>query len=97
MQPIACRFWEKVGLGPLGGSKPVTAFVLFEEDSARGAAVEGWLQRVASAYTVRLEDIAFVIADIAARREVLEPMFPGRLDLTVRDWFRFGGTLSERL
>jgi len=52
--PSALRFWEKLGLGPRGGKKDVTAFVLFEgEGDERSQQVESWLRNVSGAYNVR--------------------------------------------
>lgn len=51
--PTALRFWEKLGLGPRGGTKDVTAFVLFEDDGQQlQQQVETWLASVAAAYHV---------------------------------------------
>ncbi|THV05352.1 hypothetical protein K435DRAFT_849922 [Dendrothele bispora CBS 962.96] len=49
--PTALRFWEKLGLGPRGGKKDVTAFVLFEDDGEwRQQQVEIWLSNLAGLY-----------------------------------------------
>ncbi|GLB33323.1 putative component of the SRB8-11 complex [Lyophyllum shimeji] len=49
--PTAVRFWEKLGLGPKGGQKNGTAFVLFEEDGEqRQQQVETWLASVVATY-----------------------------------------------
>jgi mediator of RNA polymerase II transcription subunit 13 len=51
--PTALRFWEKLGLGPRGGKKDVTAFVLFECDvEERHQQLEGWLSALAATYAV---------------------------------------------
>lgn len=51
--PTALRFWEKLGLGPKGGKKDVTAFVLFEPDlDERQLQVEAWLTSLAAMYAV---------------------------------------------
>jgi mediator of RNA polymerase II transcription subunit 13 len=51
--PSALRFWDKLGLSPRAGKKDVCAFVFFEEsDKARVDAVDKWLGRVSSTYTV---------------------------------------------
>jgi mediator of RNA polymerase II transcription subunit 13 len=51
--PTALRFWEKLGLGPRGGKKNVTAFVLFEDSGeGRQTQVEAWLRSVSATYTV---------------------------------------------
>jgi mediator of RNA polymerase II transcription subunit 13 len=52
--PTALRFWEKLGLGPRGGQKNATLFVLFEDDGEqRQQQVENWLSSVATIYEVR--------------------------------------------
>ncbi|KAF5371974.1 hypothetical protein D9615_008048 [Tricholomella constricta] len=49
--PTALRFWEKLGLGPRGGKKNGTAFVLFEDGTEeRQEQVEAWLSTVATTY-----------------------------------------------
>ncbi|KAF8075930.1 mediator complex subunit 13 C-terminal-domain-containing protein [Lyophyllum atratum] len=51
IMPTALRFWEKLGLGPRGGKKNGTAFVLFEDDGEqRQQQVEAWLATVAATY-----------------------------------------------
>jgi mediator of RNA polymerase II transcription subunit 13 len=51
--PTALRFWEKLGLGPRGGKKNVTAFALFEDNGEeRQLQVEHWLGNMSSTYTV---------------------------------------------
>jgi mediator of RNA polymerase II transcription subunit 13, fungi type len=51
--PSALRFWEKLGLGPRGGKKDVTAFALFEDiGEERQTQVETWLNSVSAMYTV---------------------------------------------
>jgi mediator of RNA polymerase II transcription subunit 13 len=52
--PTALRFWEKLGLGPRGGKKDVTAFVLFEgEEAERMQQAEKWLALISAVYSVR--------------------------------------------
>ncbi|KAG6874003.1 hypothetical protein C0995_007960 [Termitomyces sp. Mi166 len=52
--PTALRFWEKLGLGPKGGAKNGTAFVLFEDDGEqRMQQVATWLETVATSYEGR--------------------------------------------
>jgi mediator of RNA polymerase II transcription subunit 13 len=52
--PTALRFWEKLGLGPRGGQKNATLFVLFEDDGEqRQQQIENWLSSVAAIYEVR--------------------------------------------
>ncbi|KAG5641858.1 hypothetical protein DXG03_004098 [Asterophora parasitica] len=49
--PTALRFWGKLGLGPRGGKKNGTVFVLFEDGSEhRQEQVEAWLSTVVSTY-----------------------------------------------
>ncbi|KAF8164920.1 mediator complex subunit 13 C-terminal-domain-containing protein [Crassisporium funariophilum] len=49
--PTALRFWEKLGLGPRGGCKDLSAFVLFEDDGEqRQPQMESWLASVAHTY-----------------------------------------------
>ncbi|TFK64911.1 hypothetical protein BDN72DRAFT_825113 [Pluteus cervinus] len=49
--PAALRFWEKLGLGPRGGPKDFTAFVLFEDEGEeRRNQVASWLSNFAVAY-----------------------------------------------
>ncbi|TFK43128.1 mediator complex subunit 13 C-terminal-domain-containing protein [Crucibulum laeve] len=49
--PPALRFWEKLGLGPKGGRKNVTAFALYEDEGdQRQWQVDGWLSSLATAY-----------------------------------------------
>ena len=50
--PPALRFWEKLGLGPKGGRKDVSVFVLYEDDRDRQLLVESWLAGIANAYQV---------------------------------------------
>ena len=51
--PTATRFWEKLGLGPRGGKKDVTAFVLFEDaGETKLRQVETWLASVSASYNV---------------------------------------------
>lgn len=51
--PTALRFWEKLGLGPRGGRKNVTAFVLFEDEGEeRQLRVERWLNDMSATYSV---------------------------------------------
>ena len=55
--PTALRFWEKLGLGPRGGRKNGTAFVLFEDDGEqRQQQVDSWLSTVSAMYEVRPSD-----------------------------------------
>jgi mediator of RNA polymerase II transcription subunit 13, fungi type len=55
--PTALRFWEKLGLGPRGGKKDVTAFALFEDDGEdRQGQVERWLGDMSATYTVSTFD-----------------------------------------
>lgn len=52
--PTALRFWTKLGLGPRGGKKNVTAFALFEDDGEeKQHLVEHWLDRMSATYSVR--------------------------------------------
>ena len=51
--PTALRFWEKLGLGPRGGKKNVTAFILFEgEETERLQQAEKWLATMSAVYAV---------------------------------------------
>lgn len=51
--PPAVRFWEKLGLGPKGGRKDGTVFVLFEDaGEQRMQQVENWMEMVAATYEV---------------------------------------------
>jgi mediator of RNA polymerase II transcription subunit 13 len=51
--PTALRFWEKLGLGPKGGRKDLSAFVIFEDgDHQRQTQMENWLVSVGNAYQV---------------------------------------------
>jgi hypothetical protein len=51
--PTALRFWEKLGLGPKGGRKDLSAFVIFEEDGEqRQTQMENWLVSVGNVYQV---------------------------------------------
>lgn len=51
--PTALRFWEKLGLGPKGGRKDLSAFVIFEENGEqRQTQMENWLVSVGNAYQV---------------------------------------------
>ena len=53
--PTALRFWEKLGLGPKGGRKDLSAFVIFEEDGEqRQTQMENWLVSVGNAYRVSI-------------------------------------------
>lgn len=58
--PTALRFWEKLGLGPRGGKKNGTYFVLFEEDGEqRLQQTETWIATVAATYEVCMPIIIF--------------------------------------
>ena len=50
--PTALRFWEKLGLGPKGGRKDLSAFVIFEDGDQRQIQMENWLVSVGNAYQV---------------------------------------------
>ena len=50
--PTALRFWEKLGLGPKGGRKNLSAFVIFEDKDQRQTQMENWLVGVGNAYKV---------------------------------------------
>jgi len=51
--PPAVRFWEKLGLGPKGGKKDGTIFVLFEEGGEqRLDQVDNWVEMVMATYRV---------------------------------------------
>jgi hypothetical protein len=50
--PTALRFWEKLGLGPKGGRKDLSAFVIFEDGDQRMTQMENWLVGVGNAYQV---------------------------------------------
>ena len=50
--PTALRFWEKLGLGPKGGQKDISAFVIFEDGDQRQIQMENWLVSVGNAYQV---------------------------------------------
>jgi mediator of RNA polymerase II transcription subunit 13 len=50
--PTALRFWEKLGLGPKGGRKDLSAFVIFENGDQRQSQIENWLVNVGNAYQV---------------------------------------------
>lgn len=51
--PTALWFWEKLGLGPRGGRKNGTVFVLFEDDGGqRQQQVVSWLATVSATYEV---------------------------------------------
>jgi mediator of RNA polymerase II transcription subunit 13 len=51
--PTALWFWEKLGLGPRGGRKNGTAYILFEDDGEqRQQQVESWLATVSATYEV---------------------------------------------
>lgn len=53
--PSALRFWDKLGLGPRGGKKNVTAFALFEDDGEeKQYQVERWLGSMSATYAVRM-------------------------------------------
>ena len=55
--PTAIRFWDRIGLEPVGGHKDVVAFALFEPGSANvKAKIASWLERVGSAYEVSVMD-----------------------------------------
>ncbi|KDQ65114.1 hypothetical protein JAAARDRAFT_108506, partial [Jaapia argillacea MUCL 33604] len=54
VRPTALQFWEKLGLGPRGGKKDVTAYVLYQEgDEARQKLVQDWLATVSSIYMAK--------------------------------------------
>lgn len=55
--PTALRFWEKLGLGPKGGAKNGTVFVLFEDDGEqRVQHIDAWLTGVVTSYKVQCSD-----------------------------------------
>ncbi|KAF7967588.1 hypothetical protein HWV62_33709 [Athelia sp. TMB] len=52
--PSALRFWDRLGLGPRGGRKNVTAFVLFEDEGEdKQLLVERWLTEMSATYSAR--------------------------------------------
>ncbi|QRV72298.1 mediator complex subunit 13 carboxy-terminal protein [Ceratobasidium sp. AG-Ba] len=56
MSPFALRFWETVGLEPLGGAKDITAFAIYEgsaEGTEEDGIVERWLETVTRVYELR--------------------------------------------
>jgi mediator of RNA polymerase II transcription subunit 13, fungi type len=55
--PTALRFWEKLGLGPRGGRKNGTSFVLFEDGEQRQQQVESWIATISAMYEVRSSDV----------------------------------------
>lgn len=58
--PTALRFWTKLGLGPRGGKKNVTAFALFEDDGEGNQhLVEKWLDGMSATYSVRMFVISY--------------------------------------
>ncbi|KAF9458006.1 mediator complex subunit 13 C-terminal-domain-containing protein [Collybia nuda] len=51
LAPTSIRFWEKLGLGPKGGKKSGTSFVLFEPgDEVRDQQIDNWLTSVVTRY-----------------------------------------------
>ena len=50
--PTALRFWEKLGLGPKGGRKDLSAFVIFEDGDQKQIQMENWLLDVGNTYQV---------------------------------------------
>jgi mediator of RNA polymerase II transcription subunit 13 len=53
LAPTSIRFWEKLGLGPKGGKKNGTSFVLFEPgDEQRHQQIDNWLSSVVVRYEV---------------------------------------------
>ena len=48
--PVALGFWEALGLGPLAGSKDVTAFCVYPPGNGLRGAADGFLDRIGSAY-----------------------------------------------
>ncbi|KAJ8514892.1 hypothetical protein ONZ45_g7637 [Pleurotus djamor] len=51
--PTVIRFWEKLAVGPKGGTKDITAYVLFEEeDESQTRGIEVWLQNLSASYQV---------------------------------------------
>ena len=65
IMPTALRFWDKLGLGPKGGKKNITVFVIHgegfdadsEQDSAskwRDEQIERWLRNTSELYKVRI-------------------------------------------
>ncbi|KDQ26129.1 hypothetical protein PLEOSDRAFT_160721 [Pleurotus ostreatus PC15] len=49
IQPTAIAFWEKLGSGPKGGKKDVTAYTLFQEvDKSHRSSVANWLRNLSS-------------------------------------------------
>ncbi|KAG8720920.1 hypothetical protein FRC09_008779, partial [Ceratobasidium sp. 395] len=55
MSSAVLRFWETVGLEPVGGTKDVLAFAVFEGggDSEDERAVKRWLEKVGKVYEAR--------------------------------------------
>ncbi|TFK27000.1 hypothetical protein FA15DRAFT_235562 [Coprinopsis marcescibilis] len=52
--PSALRFWDKLGLGPKGGSKDVEVYVIHELGDERiQPLVEKWLETVGAAYKLK--------------------------------------------
>ena len=59
--PTALRFWEKLGLGPKGGRKDLSAFVIFEDGDQRQVQMENWLVSVRNAYQVCYIHASFTV------------------------------------
>jgi hypothetical protein len=77
--PTALRFWEKLGLGPRGGKKDVTAFILFEGDgNERLEQADNWLGSISAAYGVRkiLISKCYLHTDMHGRVSVSVNMLP---------------------
>ncbi|KAG9091352.1 hypothetical protein FRC07_011870 [Ceratobasidium sp. 392] len=55
MSPAVLRFWDTVGLEPVGGTKDVVAFAVFEggEGLEEEVMVQGWLEKVGRVYESR--------------------------------------------
>ncbi|EJD50738.1 hypothetical protein AURDEDRAFT_182132 [Auricularia subglabra TFB-10046 SS5] len=51
--PSALRFWEKLGLGPRGGKKHVSAFVLYEDGSEASSHIPSWMEMMSKFFSAR--------------------------------------------
>ena len=54
LMPSALRFWDKLGLAPLSGTKDVLAFLLHEDDRYVRKFGPAWMRAVSERYKVRV-------------------------------------------
>lgn len=99
----AIRFWPKIGLSPLSGSKPVVAFALFDETCTRPEQVPiitQWLTSVSKTYQVKW--ISFFACALIDNASILRLSGSGLMKVAELQtnipiaWYPSSGKQSER-